>query len=136
MLSTALRTIVTLMLILVSLIHLMPLIGVLGAEHLTSLYGLSLADPNILILMRHRAILFGLLGVFFLVAAFRPRNQPMALVAGYMSVIGFLVLAYSGGNYNAALARVVQADLIALGALVIASICWLMLRFKPKDTEH
>ena len=133
---TALRVIVTAMLTLVTLIHLMPLVGVFGADQLTSLYGLSLADPNILILMRHRAILFTLLGVFILLAAFRPRFQPMALVAGYISVIGFLVLAYSGEDYNAALARVVQADLVALGALIVASFCWLMVRFRQKDSEH
>lgn len=60
------------MLVVVAIIHLLPLPGVLGSERLAALYGLSFDELNLAILMRHRAVLFGLLGVFFLVAAFRP----------------------------------------------------------------
>lgn len=134
--SVALRTIVTAMLTVVSLIHLMPLVGVLGAEQLTSLYGLYLVEPNTLILMRHRAILFGLLGAFILLAAFRQRYQLMAFVVGYISVVGFLVLAYSSRDYNAALKQVVQADLVALVALIVASVCWLIIWFRLKGLER
>ena len=59
----ATRYLVPAMLILVGLIHLLPLSGVLGSERLASLYGLSFSEPNLAILMRHRAVLFGLLGV-------------------------------------------------------------------------
>jgi len=37
----------------------------LGGERLTALYGLPLEEANNSILMRHRAILFGLLRLFF-----------------------------------------------------------------------
>lgn len=133
--SAVLRTIVTVMLTIVSIIHLIPLIGVVGAEQLTWLYGLHLAEPNILILMRHRAILFALLGAFMLLAAFRKQYQPLALLAGYISVVGFLVLARVSGDYNAALKGVVQADLGALLGLIIASICWLLLKLNPQESE-
>lgn len=63
--------IVSLALVVVALIHLLPLSGVLGSERLSALYGISFDEPNIEILMRHRAVLFGLLGVFFIVRCFR-----------------------------------------------------------------
>ena len=47
------------------------------------LYGIPIDEPNLAILMRHRAVLFGLLGVFMLIAAFRPLYQPLALIAGF-----------------------------------------------------
>jgi hypothetical protein len=78
----------------------------------------SFAEPNLAILMRHRAVLFGLLGVFLICAAFQPRWQA-ALVAGGVSVVSFLVLAWSVGDYNRHLARVVQADIVALACLAV-----------------
>ncbi len=109
---------VALMLIIVGLIHLLPLSGVLGAERLQSLYGLSFSEPNLAILMRHRAVLFGLLGMFLLYAAFRPALQTLAFIGGFVSVVSFLALAYAVGGYNDGVARVVLADWLALGCLL------------------
>jgi len=119
------QKLVAAMLVIVGIIHLLPLSGVLGAERLTSLYGLSFEEANIAILMRHRAVLFGLLGLFFITAAFRPPLQPLAFIAGFVSVASFLVLAYSVGGYNAGVARVVFADWVALGCLAVGAGAWL-----------
>jgi hypothetical protein len=106
------------MLVIVGIIHLLPLSGVLGAEKLATLYGIPVNEPNLEILMRHRAVLFGLLGAFLVYAAFRPAFHLIALVAGFASVGSFLWLAASVGGYNAAVGRVYMADLIALACLV------------------
>ena len=80
-----------------------------------SLYGaLPFDEPNLAILMRHRAVLFGLLGLFLVFTAFRPALQTLAFIAGFVSVISYLWLALSVGSYNAFLARVVIADVVAL----------------------
>ena len=93
---------VSALLIIVGIIHLLPLSGVLGADRLGRLYGMPFADANLLILMRHRAVLFGLLGLFLVLAAFRPTMQPAALTAGLgdFNVDGRLdlVLPYSDGG--------------------------------------
>lgn len=114
------RYLVSAMLLIVGIIHLLPLSGVLGAGQLSALYGLPLGEPNLEILMRHRAVLFCLLGGLLILAAFRPAFQAVALVAGFASVLSFLGLAWSVGGYNALIARVVLADLIALVCLLIA----------------
>ena len=116
------RSLISLMLIITGIIHLLPLSGVLGVERLSVLYGMAFSDPNLVILMRHRAVLFGLLGLFFIAAAFKPAWQPLAFVAGFTSVVSFLWLAWSVGGYNAQLGRVVIADIAALGCLAIGSI--------------
>jgi hypothetical protein len=79
------RIAVAALLIVAAIIHLLPLAGVLGAERFPALYGVSVTDPNLQILLRHRALLFGLLGLFLLYAAFQPAVQPLALVAGLVS---------------------------------------------------
>jgi hypothetical protein len=71
--------------------------------------------------MRHRAVLFGLLGLFILFAAFRPGYQVMALVAGFVSVLSFLWLAWSVGDYNSQIVRVVLADGVAMACLIVAA---------------
>lgn len=118
------------LLILVGIIHLLPVTGVFGPDRLSSLYGLTLHEPNIVILMRHRAVLFGLLGLFLVYAAFRPTLQPMAFFAGFVSVISFIGIAWSVGDFNGALKRVVIADVVAVIALAVAGVLYLVVRGK------
>jgi hypothetical protein len=115
------QKIISTMLVISAIIHLLPLAGVLGAERLSTLYGLPFDEPNLAILMRHRAVLFGLLGCFLIYAAFQPQLQPLAIIAGFISVISFLWLALSIGDYNALVKRIVIADLVALVCLLAAS---------------
>ena len=68
------RFVVPAVLILVALIHALPLVGVLGTDRLASLYGVSVAEPNLEILMRHRAVLFGMLAAFLTFCAVRPET--------------------------------------------------------------
>ncbi len=86
------RKLIAALLILAGIIHLLPLAGVLGAERLATLYGLPFQEPNLLLLMRSRAVLFGLLGALLVYAALRPTLQPLALFGGLVSVLSFLCL--------------------------------------------
>ena len=56
------RHLVQIALILVGILHLLPLAGVLGPDRLASMYGITADEPNLAILMRHREVLFGILG--------------------------------------------------------------------------
>ncbi|MES2883875.1 MAG: phosphopantetheine adenylyltransferase [Pseudomonadota bacterium] len=111
-------------LLLAGVINALPLIGVLGAERLQALYAMPFDDPSLRILMRHRAVLFGLLGGAMCAAAFIPAwRTPMAL-AGLVSMVSFIVLAQLEGGGNAAIRRVVVADVIAIVPL-LAALLWL-----------
>lgn len=112
------------LLVLVGIIHLIPVSGVLGADRLAALYGVSLDDPSLLILMRHRAVLFGLLGLFLVYAAFKPSLQPLAFAAGLVSVVSFMAIAWAVGGYNEAIRKVVITDVVALVALFIAGVLY------------
>ena len=113
--------VVTASLLIVAVIHLLPVSGVLGAKKLEALYGIPVAEKNLEILMRHRAVLFGLIGSFFAVAAFVPHLQFSALVLGFVSVVSFLWLARSVGGYNSQVKRVCAADGVALVGLVVGA---------------
>jgi hypothetical protein len=106
----------------VAVLHLLPLAGALGGERLAALYGVPADEPTLALLLRHRAVLFGLLGGFLLVAACRPLWRTPAFVAGFVSVASFLWLAALVGPINAQLSRVVVADVVALGCLAIGAV--------------
>lgn len=120
--------VVTGALVIVAVIHLLPLTGVMGLHKLETLYGVRIEDRNLAMLMRHRSVLFGLLGVFFLVAAFRPHLQVPAFVAGFVSVLSFLWLARPAGGYNAQVRRVFVADIVALVSLLVGAVAYAVQR--------
>jgi hypothetical protein len=115
--------IITGLMLVVAVIHLLPISGFFGVEQLASLYEIKITDGNLEILMRHRAILFGILGGFLAYAAFTPAIQPIAFLAAFISVASFFFLSFSVGEFNDAIRKVVIADIVAsvslLGAIVL-----------------
>lgn len=103
-------------------IHLIPVSGLLGQSQLTSLYGIQFQEPNILILMRHRAVLFGLVGGFMIKAAFQKSIQNIAICSGLMAAGSYLYIAMDVKGYNSKLHRVFVADVAAVGCLLIAAV--------------
>ena len=122
------RILVMIVLFAVGVIHLLPLVGVLGADRLQSLYGIAVDGPDLQILMRHRAVLLGLLGVFFIAAAFLPGLQAIALSVGLVAVLSFLLLAWTTEGYNASMSRVVTMDILALVLLLVGTAAYFLLR--------
>ncbi len=121
------RTITGLMLV-VAVIHLLPISGFFGVERLASLYEIEITDGNLEILMRHRAMLFGILGVFLAYAAFKPAIQPIAFIAGFISVASFFFLSYSVGEFNDAIRKVIIVDIIASVSLLSAIVLYVVKR--------
>ncbi len=110
---------VTLVLLAAGLVHLLPAVGVLGAPRLAALYGVAIDDPTLLLLMRHRALLFGVLGVLLLIAAGSPPLQPWALGAGLVSTASFVVLAGAAQPLAPPLRSVVWIDAVLALALLL-----------------
>ena len=106
----------------IAAIHFLPLVGVFGGDRLTRLYGVAITDANLEMLMRHRAVLFGVLGALLVAGALHRPLRVAALLAGYASVLSFLVLAWGVGDRTAAIDRVVAADWIALALLTVATL--------------
>ncbi len=124
------RYVVAIGLVIAGIIHLLPLAGVLGVAQLQALYGVAMDDSSLVLLLRHRAVLFGILGLLLIAATFVRSLQPVAFAAGLVSVVSFLALAWMQAPYNERIARVVVADWTALVALVaaIAAYAWLRRR--------
>lgn len=110
-----------------AVIHFIPVSGIMGQAALIKLYGVGIDDPNLLIAMQHRALLFGLLGVLFVVALFKTDLRVLAMCLGLASTVGFIGIAWNVGDYNSLISRVIKADVIVIIALLIglANETWL-----------
>ncbi len=122
------------LLVAVGILHLLPATGIAGAPSLGRLYDITIASPELEILMRHRAALFGIIGALLVASGFVPRLQVVALPAGLISILSFLWIARAVGDYGPAIARVVTADVIALAALITAAGCKIYLQTTSGDS--
>jgi hypothetical protein len=112
------------------IINTLPVIGVLGNKHLESLYGIRGPDNNVSILLRHRAVLFGLVGGFMQYAAvMKPEMAPAATIGGLASMLSYIAIAKQtgpAGGYSEKIDKVVLVDLgasVALGAAGLLQCC-------------
>lgn len=107
-------------LILTALTQLPPVIGVLGSDALTKLYGIDVADPGLMLLLRHRAVMFAIVGVPLLFAVVMPAWRIPALCAALLSVASFIALAPAATSLSLPLQRVLRVDWFALALLLPA----------------
>jgi hypothetical protein len=109
-------------LIVVGLINFVPVMGLLSAQKLESAYSIELASNDLVILMRHRALLFGVLGGFILYAAFVSSYQGAAMIMAAVSMVGYAALVYLVGGYNGSIFKVLVIDVVGIVFLAIAVI--------------
>lgn len=111
---------ILLALLVTGIINALPVIGLLSAAKMQSLYGTTITDPNLLMLMRHRALLFGLLGGYVLLSIFIPAWRLPAMTLALLSMLGFIALAFVPPGHNAPIRRVAMVDIGVCLALIPA----------------
>jgi len=122
MISTqSVNKIVAICLFIIGLINFLPLLGILSVGKLEHAYGISITSSDLEILMRHRALLFGILGGFIMASAFRQVLQGAAIIMAAISMMGFILLTYLVGGINSEISNVVLIDWFACILLLVAA---------------
>lgn len=111
---------ITILRLLVGLINFLPVLGVLSGTRISQAYSVELVGNNLEILLRHRALLFGVVGGFVLYSLFVPAMQGPAMVMAGVSMLGFLALMWQVGGYNEAMNKVMLVDVLGIVLLVAA----------------
>lgn len=111
---------ISIFLLIVGLINFLPVIGVMSANKLSNTYSIELVGNDIVILMRHRALLFGIVGGFILYSVFNPSYQGAAMIMAAISMLGFLYFVWAAAEYNAAILKIAIIDLVGIASLTIA----------------
>ncbi len=105
------------LLVFAGLLQTAPALGAVAPRGMYTAYGLAPAGRDLDVVLRHRAVLFAVLGVLLLLAVFRPGRRPVAVGANAISFGCFLILVLAGGPVGPGLARVAAFDVAGLAAL-------------------
>ncbi len=108
------------LLFIVGMINFLPVMGIFSVSQLSQAYGVELASNELEVLMRHRALLFGILGGFVFYSLFKPKLRIPAMVMTGISMVGFLYLVWSVGGINQAVMKVTMVDLVGILCLILA----------------
>ena len=108
------------LLFLVGVINFLPIVGILSLDKINQAYGLSVDDNSLAILLRHRALLFGLIGGFVIYSVFKPQYQIASIVLAAISMLGYLYFFWFIGDSNPVLLKIAQADIVGIVLLTLA----------------
>lgn len=78
--------------LLAAAINLAPALGMFSDAVLTRLYAVPISSNDLSLLLRHRAVLFGIVGALLLTATFIERLRTSAAIAGLASMLSFILL--------------------------------------------
>lgn len=117
-------------LLLVGVVHLLPATVAFAPSRLPAAYGVTVDGPDLGLLLRHRAVLLGLVGAACVAAAFAPSLRGAVVIGALLSVTSFVVLAVATPGTGSATGRVARID---VGAAVLLLAVGLLLVF-ARDT--
>ncbi len=109
-----------------ALIHALPLVGALGPAQVAKMYDVKVEGPDLAVLLVHRAVLFGLLAAALVLAIFCEDARPYVIGGVLVSDVAFLAIAARNPGINASMRRVVRADVISIGLLIVAGVAELV----------
>jgi len=104
----------------VAIINLLPVSGVLSAARLSAGYGIPVDGPDLAVLLRHRALLFAVVGGLLAVAAVLPGWRGAATAAGLFAMLSFALLVWTTPGANAQLLAIARIDGVASVLLIVA----------------
>lgn len=108
------------MLFIAGLINTIPVLLAFLPSRITDSYGITLPDANYELLLRHRAVLFGIVGGLMIYSAMIKKYYDLATLIGMVSMVSFLLLYFLiDGKINIALIRVMQIDAFAIVLLLV-----------------
>jgi hypothetical protein len=111
-----LNKIASIILFIVGIINILPIIVFFDAAQTVKLYGVPIQGESLLILMRHRGVLLGIVGIALIIAAFKPQFRILAITLALISKFAFIFLAFTSPDYTS---EIRQVALIDVGAIVL-----------------
>lgn len=117
-------------LIISGIVNALPaLAAFLSTERISVSYGVDLQNGNLELLLRHRAIFFGMLGLFMILSGIRKRYYQLSTMAGLISMGSFILLYFLIGEISQELTRIMIVD---MGAASLLLVSFLLFRFSDR----
>jgi hypothetical protein len=119
-------------LFIVGIINIIPSILAFLPQKISTSYGIDIPNVNYELLLRHRAILFGIVGGLLLFSAIAKKYYELSIISGLLSMLSFIVLYFIiGHNINNELKKIMIVDVFATILLCIGIIFYYLSLRKP-----
>jgi hypothetical protein len=110
-------------LFLAGLINLLPSILAFFPDKISKSYGIEIPNENYELLLRHRAVLFAIIGGLMIVSSLTKKYYEVAIIVGLISMLSFVSLFFIiNKDINSELRKVMTIDMIAIVILLIGSL--------------
>ena len=124
-----------LILLISGLVHILPFSFLFFTEQLQKSYGVDISDVNLQLLLRHRAIFFGLIGVGLILSAIKKSYYGWASAIGLISMVSFVLLFFQIGGINQQLRTVMLIDVFISAALFLTAIVYHFIYAKQSNKQ-
>ena len=92
---------------------------------ISSSYGVEVSTANYELLLRHRAVMLGIIGGFMIYAAISKKQYSDAIVLGMISMVSFVIFyVMMKGEINPQLTKVMKMDVLAIVVLLIGLVVY------------
>ena len=108
-------------------INLLPSILAFLPQKISKSYGIVVPDVNYELLLRHRAVLFGIVGGLMIYSAITKKIYAISVSIGLISMVSFVILYFLLNGINKELEKVMKADVVAIIILLTG---FLLYKFK------
>lgn len=119
------RKIAIALLVVIGVLTASPIVTAFNPNGITALYSVALENDAVLLLVRHRQILLGLLGATLVCGAFFGSLRMMAIAINVLSKSAFLVFSLTTPTLTPGLQRIVYFDVVAIALLVMSTFIFL-----------
>ncbi len=101
-------------------INFLPSVLFFLPDKVGSAYGIIVPDANYELLLRHRAVLFGIVGGILIFSALLRQYYSLSVTIGLVSMLTFILLFYwVKGEVNAELTKVMRIDVAGSAILLL-----------------
>lgn len=108
-------------------INLLPSLLAFLPDKISNSYGIDIPNSNYELLLRHRAILFGIIGGLMIFSALVKKHYELSTIAGLVSMTSFIILYFIiGKDINQELKKVMMIDVVATVILCFGLILFLL----------
>jgi heme A synthase len=109
------------------IINILPSLLAFLPDKISKSYGIEIPNSNYELLIRHRAILFGIIGGLMIYSALVKKHYELSTIAGLVSMTSFIILYFIiGKDINQELKKVMMIDVVATVILSIGFILFLL----------
>ena len=100
-------------------INLLPAFLAFSTQKIADAYGIEIPNENYELLLRHRAVLFGIVGGLMIYSAVSKKQYTLSVTAGLTSMISFVILFFLMNEINLELEKVMKIDVAAIILLLV-----------------